>query len=235
VATPGTIAGVGGEERIPFWDRLDAGERAELEAQGSRRRYPSGVAVFLEGDDAHEAMIILDGGVKVTVLAPDGREHLLDVAGPGTLIGELSAYDGGPRSATVTTLERSEVLSIGFDRFHAFLDRRPHLLRLALAELAAIVRESDQRQLDLGTSDALGRVCGRLVELASRYGDRPAGATAVTIESPLSQADLAAWTGLSREAVVKALRALRKLGWIDNRGSTITVHDLPALAERAGM
>jgi CRP-like cAMP-binding protein len=77
----------------------------------------------------------------------------------------------------------------------------------------------------------MGRVCARLIELADRYGYRDGDTT--VIHSPLSQADLAAWTGLSREAVVKALRQLRTTGWISNRGPDITVHDLERLRRRA--
>ena len=76
----------------------------------------------------------------------------------------------------------------------------------------------------------MGRVCARLVELADRQGKPKNG---LVVESPVSQADLAAWTGLSREAVVKALRALRQLGWIENRGRTIAIRDIERLRHRA--
>jgi hypothetical protein len=56
----------------------------------------------------------------------------------------------------------------------------------------------------------------RLAEMAERYGRDEDGH--VPLSSPLSQADLAALTGLSRVAVVKVLRVLRELGWIENRG-----------------
>jgi CRP-like cAMP-binding protein len=49
----------------------------------------------------------------------------------------------------------------------------------------------------------------------------------------VNQSELAAWTGLSREAVVKALRSLRQLGWIEVRGRTIVVRDPEHLRGRA--
>ena len=67
--------------------------------------------------------------------------------------------------------------------------------------------------------------------MARRYG-RPSD-EGLVIESPISQAELANWAGLSREAVVKALRALRSLGWIESRRNTIVVHDLAAIRARA--
>jgi CRP-like cAMP-binding protein len=50
---------------------------------------------------------------------------------------------------------------------------------------------------------------------------------------PMSQSDLAAWAGLSREAVVKALRTLRALGWIESRGRDIVLLDVNAILQRA--
>jgi CRP-like cAMP-binding protein len=49
----------------------------------------------------------------------------------------------------------------------------------------------------------------------------------------MSQTDLAAWAGLSREAVVKALRSLRALGWIESHGRDLTIIDLDRIVERA--
>jgi CRP-like cAMP-binding protein len=86
--------------------------------------------------------------------------------------------------------------------------------------------------MEFGTGDALGRVCARLIEIAERQGEAADRGT-VVVRSPISQTDLAAWTGLSREAVVKALRALRRLGWIEGQGRTITISEPGQLRHRA--
>jgi CRP-like cAMP-binding protein len=88
-----------------------------------------------------------------------------------------------------------------------------------------------RHQLEFGTGDALGRVCARLAELADRYGEQAEGM--VLIRSPVSQTDLASWTGLSREAVVKALRSLRRLGWVENTGRQFVIRDAERVRQRA--
>jgi CRP-like cAMP-binding protein len=55
----------------------------------------------------------------------------------------------------------------------------------------------------------------------------------VRIGLPLSQDELAGWTGASREAVTKALRQLRSAGWISTGRLNVVVRDLDALRERA--
>jgi CRP-like cAMP-binding protein len=215
-----------------FLAGIGAAQHEELRAIGVRRRFPAGSTLFFENDAAHDALILLAGAVKVVVCSVDGREVILDVLTAGALVGELSALDGHPRSAAAITLEPVEVLAVPCTGFVDFLHRHPQVMYQLLVGVAARLRNSDHRQLELGTGDALGRLCARLLELADRYG-QPRAEGAIDVRSPLSQADLAAWTGLSREAVVKALRTLRQLGWIQNRGPDITILRPEQVRERA--
>ena len=217
---------------IAFLERLTDAQASELRALGTRRRFPDGASLFFEGDDAHDAIILTAGEAKATVTAPDGREVILDVLPAGALVGEISAIDGRPRSATVTALGAVEVLSVPCGAFAAFLRRHPGVLYQLLVDVAERLRASDRRQLEFGTADALGRLCGRLVELGERYGRTWADGT-IEVHSPLTQAELASWTGMSRDAVVKSLRALRRLGWADNQGAVFTLRDPAKLRQRA--
>jgi CRP-like cAMP-binding protein len=216
----------------PFLDDVGPEGAAELRSLGIRRRFPPGSAIFLEGDSAQETLILLEGIVKISVSSHDGREVIVDLLGPGALVGELSAVDGGPRSATATTLTPVEVLVIPCSTFIELMHRRPELMFRLLVSVTERLRSSVRRQLEYGTGDALGRLCGRLLELAAGYGvARPDGA--VDIDLPVTQADLASWTGLSREAVVKALRNLRELGWVSGQGRRVTVLQPERLRARA--
>jgi len=216
-----------------FVARLTPPDAAALVGLGRVRRYPARSVVFFEGDDAHEVLIIKSGSVKVTVTSLDGREVVLDVLGPGELLGELSAIDGAARSAGAAALGAVELVAIDLDRFNHFVDERHGAAVALLRSVAGRLRHTTRRQVEFGTVDALGRVCGRIVEMMDRYG-HPDG-NRVDVAAPLSQSELGGWTGLSREAVVKALSALRALGWIATTGRTITVIDAAALRVRAGV
>jgi CRP/FNR family cyclic AMP-dependent transcriptional regulator len=78
----------------------------------------------------------------------------------------------------------------------------------------------------------LGRVARRLEELAEGGTETADG---IEIDAGLSQEDLAAWTAASREAVSKALGAMRTLGWIETRRRVIVVRDRAALRRHAGL
>lgn len=217
--------------RKDFFAQLNPDASDELKELGARRRFPAGATLFLEGDRAHEALIILSGNVKISVGSAEGREVVLDVFEPGALLGELAVIDGGLRTATVTALTPVEVLAVAACPFNDFLDRHPKVLRCLLVEVIDRLRTRVRHQLEFGAGDALGRVCARLAELAERYGK--IDGEGVVVNSPVTQSDLAAWAGLSREAVVKALRTLRRLGWLETRGRMITIRELEELRRRA--
>ena len=51
-----------------------------------------------EGDGCHR---VEEGLLKASIAAPAGGERILAILGPGSVVGELSMIDGGPRSASV--------------------------------------------------------------------------------------------------------------------------------------
>lgn len=216
-----------------FFARLSFADRAELERVGHRRRFPAGSTLFLEGEEPDEVVVVHDGLIKLVVVSVDGREVILDVVGSGDLLGELAALDGGPRSATAQAATDVTVLSVDTADFGAFLLARPSALYHLAVLLARRLRASDHRQLEFRTEDSLARLCTRLVELADRFGTLDDDGM-THVESPLSQADLGSWAGLSREAIVKAMRALRRMGWIDNDGPSITIREPGLVRDRAG-
>ncbi len=214
-----------------FLDCLEPSEYDQLRAVGRRRDLGRGEAIFREGDTADSVVIVLDGHVKVTASAIEGRDVVLGVRGPGELLGDLSAIDGGPRSATVSALDDVGVLVIARAEFRAFLDRHPRVAVPMMELLARRLREASTREVEFGGPDTLGRLAARLVELAEDYGREASGGTEVALT--LTQQELADWTALSRETVVKGLQAMRELGWVATGRRRITVLDLPALKNRA--
>jgi CRP/FNR family transcriptional regulator, cyclic AMP receptor protein len=94
-----------------FIDALAQPEAEDLHAAGRRAFYGAGVTLFHHGDDAGSVIVLMAGRAKVASLSSAGREVIVAVRGPGDLVGELSAIDDEPRSATVTMLEPVEALS----------------------------------------------------------------------------------------------------------------------------
>jgi CRP/FNR family transcriptional regulator, cyclic AMP receptor protein len=168
----------------------------------------------------------------VSVATTTGRDAVLTFRGPGALLGDQSLVDESPRSATVTAVEPVELLVIAASAFRAYLGSHPAVALAMLATLSTRLREADRRLVEYAAADTLGRVCARLVELCETEGNLD-GESPVRITLPITQEELAGWTGASIEATAKALRALRSLGWVKTGRRAIDVYDLAALRERA--
>ena len=93
--------------------------------------------------------------------------------------------------------------------------------------MSACLRDADRKRVELGAYDTVGRVSRRLVELAEDHGVVEDGRVRITL--PLSQGELAGWTGASREAVARALSLLRQEGMITTKRRRIVVIDHGAL------
>jgi CRP/FNR family transcriptional regulator, cyclic AMP receptor protein len=216
---------------IGFLGLLEPDQTKALEEVGVRRRFRRGQALFHQHGSSDRVMILVSGRAKVTRMTDDGKETVLAFRGPGDLLGELSAIDGEPRSATVEAVEAVEALALSSRDFRSFLIAHPDVALLLLQMISHRLRDADRIRVEYGAHDTVGRVCARLVELAEQYGE-PAD-RGIRIGLSLSQEELAGWAGASREAVARALRTLREVGWVVTERRRITVLDLEALRRRS--
>jgi CRP/FNR family cyclic AMP-dependent transcriptional regulator len=214
-----------------FLDLLEAEDRRELEARAGHRRFKVGSTLMHEGGPGAEVVVVLQGLVKVAVTTAEGREIVLGFCGPGELIGDLAVIDRRSRSGTAEAMEPVEALAISAAEFRAMIERRPGFATALLRNLAGRFRDADRRRVEFAAAQTLGRVGARLLELADRHGEPVDDGVAITL--PISQEELAGWTGSSREAVAKALHTLRELGCIRTERRRITVLDEDGLREQA--
>ena len=215
-----------------FLARLSDRERELIDSKSVRRTYRRGAKLFLEGDSAGEVLIIQRGQIKITVASHDGREVLLEVRGSGEVVGEMALIDNSPRSASASSLTTpTEVLVLSVRDFRELVDSDPEFTRALLDEMVRKIRDATFHQLELALDDVQGRVARRLLDLDQRFGRMRAGI--VRVKAPITQQEIADWAGVSRQAVVKELSALREQGIVETTGSVMTILDREALVERA--
>ena len=228
-----TVGGIGRGKTDPgeFLSELTSDELTDLFGMGRRRCWPVGATLFSEGDRSTTVVLVLTGRAKVFSLTEQGGEVLLAIRGPGALLGELSALDGEPRSASVAALEPLTALVVPVASFMNFLSDHPNATVRIVRMIVSRLRDADRKRIEFGTYDTLGRVALRLVELAERFGATAERGVRITL--PLTQDELAAWTGSSRESVTKALSTLRRQGVIETYRKGVSVLDLNVLRARA--
>jgi CRP-like cAMP-binding protein len=213
-----------------FLASLSTEERDALRGRAVVRSFPRGTALFHERQDADRVLVLLHGCVKLSSLSDGGKEVVLAIRGPGDLLGELGAIDGEPRSASATALEPVEAMSVSAGDFRSFMEKHPRVALIVLRMLSRRLRDADRKRVEFAAEDSMTRVAARIVELSERFGDEVSNG--LEIDLPISQEELAGWTGCSRDSVVKALQAMRGLGWIETERRRIVVRDVEALRRR---
>jgi CRP/FNR family transcriptional regulator len=217
--------------RVPLFAALDDESAVSLEATLTTRTLTRGHLVFREGDPGDRLFIVMDGKVKISRAAADGRENLLAVLGAGEMFGELSLFDPGPRTATVTTVTGSTLASLDHDDLRPLLSERPGVAEQLLKALAQRLRRTNEAMADLVFTDVPGRVAKALLDLADKFGVTEAEGTRVRHD--LTQEELAQLVGASRETVNKALSEFAHRGWLLIEGRSVLLLDPARLARRA--
>jgi len=131
-----------------------AADQAEVLCRlGTPERLPQGSVLFKEGEVSGKVALILSGAAKASSLTEDGREIVFAVLGPGDLIGELSALDGRPHSATATVIQEADMLMIQASDFKAYVEAHPQMALLLLKILSGRLRDADRKRVEFGDHD----------------------------------------------------------------------------------
>ncbi|MFT4010273.1 MAG: Crp/Fnr family transcriptional regulator [Nocardioidaceae bacterium] len=217
--------------QAPLFQALDDEAATALRGSMSTTKLRRGDVLFHEGDTGDKLYIVTDGKVKLGRTSTDGRENLLAILGPGQMFGELSLFDPGPRSATVTAVTDTAFLSLSHEDLLKWLEGRPVVANGLLAQLAGRLRKANDVVADLVFSDVPGRVAKALLDLAGRFG-RTAD-DGVHVHHDLTQEELAQLVGASRETVNKALADFVSRGWLRLEPRSVVILDVERLSRRA--
>ena len=218
-------------ERGSFAALVEPQHWPALQWMGRVRSFPRGSLLMFAGETDERVMVLLEGRVKVTLAAADGQETVVSIRGPGEIVGELPCLEERPQLGSVRALEPARALVLDARSFRDYIATTPQAAFALLEVLSRQLRDAVLKRAEFSSSDTIGRLAARLVELAERYGT--ASERGLVIGLPLSQEELAGWVGASHAGLAKALQVLRELGWIKTERRRIIVSDLEALRSRS--
>ena len=128
---------------VPLFHRLSSDERAELERVLERRTFAAGEQIFSIGEPGDSLYIVGTGSVELFVKDDSGSKIVLTACSAGEVFGELSLFDGGPRTASAVALEESTLLVLDRDDLLAFLQRHPAASLDLLTTMGQRIRATD--------------------------------------------------------------------------------------------
>jgi CRP/FNR family cyclic AMP-dependent transcriptional regulator len=204
---------------------LPADVLAPLSGQSVLRGLERNEVLFRQGEPSDALYVVQEGRIAVATQSGDGRESVLAVLEAGSLFGELPLFDDEPRSADARALTDSTVIELSYEPVRAVLRERPELLWVIVRLLVGRLRATDEALSDAVFLDVPARTAKRILELAGT-DDR--------FTLPVTQEELAAMVGASRERVNKAISLFVRLGWLELEGrSSYRILDRPAMEDRA--
>lgn len=212
---------------------LEPADRARLAEYAQIVRFGADAVIFQRGDAGDSMMAVVTGRVKICAHSEDGKELILNIIKPGEVFGEISLIDGEPRTADAAALETSQLLVLERRDFQRHLDQNPGMARRLLAILCQRLRRTSaalEESLFLEVPARLARV---VLHLSQAYGIPAKSGTCIDVK--LSQSQLGAIAGITRESVNKQLGLWREAGWVTVRNGYITVAETAPLEELAGL
>jgi CRP-like cAMP-binding protein len=218
--------------RIPFFAGLDADALGRVAATLRTRRFRRGEVIFHAGDPGDALFLIMSGEVKISLPSETGDEAILASLRSGDVFGELALLDGAPRSATATSLVAAEIVELPRGAFRELIATEPAVRDALLASLAGELRRLTMHVEEMHFLDMTGRVAARLVRLTGEVGSLGADGV-IHLPSTLTQGELAAMVGSTRQTVNKLLGQFADDGLIRLDRAGIVIVDLQGLIQMA--
>jgi CRP/FNR family transcriptional regulator len=229
-------------------------------AVGSSAVYRPRQVVFAEGGEVTGLYLVCHGQVKISCSDRFGREHILGLAGPGAVLGELS-LDGTPvHAASAEATVESQLCFLPRARLVRFLESAPSVAIRIVAALSSELARSRRQVRDLALKSAESRLAAWILDrdgearearpqgvepqpalpdaatgaIPSSKGPgngRPAAQRRVTLAC--SRRDIAEMIGVSTETAIRLLARLRERGVIAIERGALVILDAERLARVA--
>ena len=174
------------------------------------RSYERGTTVLPQGSDGGRIFVVREGLVREAAVSPDGRWFVHALLGPGEVFGTLAP--SMPTPAAVRTVRRTTLSGVSAEGLGELLAKRPEVARWLIAAIERRAVRAQRTVHDLAWCDVTARLRRRLLALAREHGHPIA--CGIRLEIPITQEDLGAMIGATRETVNRSLVALIASGRI---------------------
>ena len=205
----------------PLFAGIAAPELDQIATHATERRFGVGEMIFRRGDPGSSMIVLVQGRLRVGATSAEGRELTIGLLGPGSVLGDMAVLDGKPRSADVVAMAPGLALILERGTVLPFLKDRPELLLRMLHILCERLRRADAALEDLALASLAARLARVLLLLAAEHGAAGPGGTVIRLQ--LSQSDLAAQVGATREGVNRQLRRWREEGIVGEQDGSMVV------------
>ncbi len=108
-------------KEVSLFDGFDDKLRRQIFSAGKMERFPAGSKFMSESAPGKKIFVIIDGRARVSRNTGQGEERVLAYLSRGSVLGEMSAFDGLGHSADVYAEEEVSALAIDNIKFFNLL------------------------------------------------------------------------------------------------------------------
>lgn len=202
---------------VSYFAGLDPQSLETISRSASPRTYDPNQLVILEGEPASGLYVVQTGWLKVSKIAIDGREQILQLLGSSEVFNAVSVFTGAPNAASVTALETTRLWVISRDTMLKLLDANPRMARLIIQDLAGRVTHLITLVEDLSLRTVEARLARLLLEQSS-------GET-VHRKKWATQTEIASRLGTVPDVLSRTLRKMAERGLIQISRQEIQILD----------
>lgn len=215
-------------QQIPYFQGINSDDLQRIKQTAHNRIYQAGATIFSEGDTCAGFHVVLDGLVRIYRVSAEGRLHTLSLLRPVSTFNEVAAVDGSHNPFDAVAVTNAEVMILSHKVLIRMLASQRTLLENYVQQLAHLNREYIERLEDMTFRTIPSRLA-KLFLHETTYADQIS-------ETPtrLTQEEIAAILGTTREVVGRALRGLLNAGLLRKEGRKVYIADregLETLAE----
>lgn len=203
-----------------FFDSVQGNESLEKLTQEKRsKKFNKKDTVFFEEDYPNFLYFVNSGKIKTSKMNKDGKDFITGLYSEGDFFGYMEMIKDSNYTETASALENSELTLIPREDFLKLLYSSKEVSTKFIKMLAGSMAEKQAELLNLAYDTVRKRVADSLLKLSEKYntGSEP------NFSMSISRDDLAAIVGTATESVIRTLSEFKADGYINIKGSNITI------------
>lgn len=214
--------------QIPIFVKLEEEDLRNLEKNITIKKYHKKETIFCEGDNPEFLYIIIKGIVKISKLAKDGREIVIEIIDQNDFFGALAVIKNIPYPANAIAVENSEIAKIPSKVFLSVMKKYPHIEAEILHHVTMRLKSGIESLKNIAIEDVSSRIAYQLLKLAKKYGRTiPEG---VLIDIRITKQELADMTGTTTETAIRVISKLKKLEYLSEKDHKFVIKDIRAIS-----
>jgi CRP/FNR family transcriptional regulator, cyclic AMP receptor protein len=191
--------------------------------------FPPGAVIFVEGQTARGIFMLCQGQAKLSTTSREGKTIILRIAKPGEALGLHAVVTGSPYELTVETMQPSLLNFVERGDFLLFLKEHGDACLRATQQISRECQDAYEALRSIVFSHSVsGRVAKFLLESAA---DGQVSNGVLRARFWLTHEDISQLIGTSRETITRTLSEFKKKDIVELKGSTLTIHNKPALEQ----